>query len=77
MHARATRIWSTARELAPGHPAFAVPAGNAPQGGEPGGKGAATPKPGAKAVEPPSMKEQFDSLVASTVAAIQRLFKRG
>jgi tetratricopeptide (TPR) repeat protein len=79
MHVRANRLWTTARELAPGHPAFAIPAGNAPQGGEPGGKGAAAPKPkpGAKAVEPPSMKEQFDTLVASTVAAIQRLFKRG
>jgi tetratricopeptide (TPR) repeat protein len=68
MHARATRLWTDAREMAPGHPLFAPPP-KAAAGKDAKGKAATAEKP--------SMKEQWNDLMATLQLAIQRLFKRG
>ena len=69
MHARATRLWTTARNIAPDHPVFRSPEKAGGKAGEGKGKPAASEKP--------SMKEQWNDLVATVTLAIQRIFKRG
>ena len=64
MQARATRLWSEVRAMAPGHAVFGAPARKA--------------NAKAKAAEePPGMGEQFSNLVAEAKTVISRLFKRG
>jgi tetratricopeptide (TPR) repeat protein len=64
MHARASRLWTVAHNLAPGHAIFASPGKKADKGG--------------KAMEKAQgLGEQFSVLVAEAREAINRLFKRG
>jgi curved DNA-binding protein CbpA len=64
MHARASRLWNTAHNLAPNHEVFT------PAVAQGGGKKA-------KNRETPSMREQLSSLVAEAKLALDRIFKRG
>jgi tetratricopeptide (TPR) repeat protein len=67
MHARASRLWTVAHNLAPGHAIFASP-----------GKKSETKGGKAKAMEKAQgLGEQFSVLVAEAREAINRLFKRG
>jgi len=64
MHARASRLWNTAHNLAPNHAVFT------PAVAQGGGKRS-------KNREMPSMGEQLSSLVAEAKLALDRIFKRG
>ena len=64
MHARASRLWNTAHNLAPNHAVFT------PVAAQGGGKRA-------KNRETLSLREQLSSLVAEAKLALDRIFKRG
>jgi curved DNA-binding protein CbpA len=70
MHARASRLWSTVHNLAPGHAVFTSAAASKKTDGK--GSGSKT-----RVKETPSLGEQFNALMIQLKDVFDKLLKRG